>query len=168
MALVPVGNGSGFWATVTLIDTQSDRSTLEFELQSADFTEAQTDTDAIVTDLKAVTDASVANVSISYRREEDDFAYPATPCNNSEKARIVVQLVGSTKKAVIDIPSPKAAIFNGTVGVANRTVKLDATPVVNYIQNFQTGNEAFISDGEVSDFAVRGERVTSRKGMSRG
>lgn len=168
MALVPVGNGSGFWGTVTLIDTQNDKSTLEYELTSTTHAEAITDMDEILSSLAEVTNASVSTVSISYRRERDDFAFPAIVCNNSEKARVVVQLVGSTKKAVIDIPAPKNAIFVAATGAQNAIVNTTNTELIDYINNFQTGGEAFISDGETSDFAVRGERVTARKGMSRG
>jgi len=168
MALVPVGNGAGFWCTVTLIDTQNDKSTLEFEMQSADYATALTDVDGILTALAGVTDASIGTVHLSYRRERDDFAYPVVTCNNSEKARIIVQLVGSTKKATIDIPAPKNAIFVSPVGAQNQIVNLVDASVINYINNFQTGGQAYISDGEVSDFGIRGERVTSRRGMSRG
>jgi hypothetical protein len=168
MALVTQGNGSGFYLTVTLIDSQNDKSTLEYEMTSADYATAVTDSATILAALAGVTDASVSTVSISFRREEAAFAYPATLCNNSEKARIVVQLAGSTKKAVVDIPAPKNAIFVAPVGDNNNIVDLGDDEVIAYVQLFQADGESFISDGEVSAFGVRGEKVTSRKGMSRG
>jgi len=102
---------------------------------------------------------------MSLRYEESAFVYPATGVENQNKARIVSQLVGSTKKATIDIPAPKVGLFNAPTGVNANVVDLLDTEVLAYLAVFQTGGNAFISDGEVLDFGVEGRRVSSRKGF---
>lgn len=165
MALVPVGNGSGWWLTVTLVDNGADKSTLQYELTSADAAAAAVDSAAILAALGNMSESVVSGYNTSQRFEENAFVYPASGVENQNKARIVVQLAGSTKKATVDIPAPDPLIFAGTTGSQANVVNLSDTPVLVYMALFQAAGEAFISDGEILDFSVEGRRVSSRKGF---
>lgn len=165
MAFVTVGNASGFWLTVTLVDNGGDKSTLQYELTSADQATAVTDTATILAAIGNMSLSTVQSYNISLRMEENAFAYPASGVENQDKARIVYQLAGSTKKGALDIPAPDPLIFNGTSGKQANVVNLSDTPVLVYLALFQAAGEALISDGEILDFAVEGRRVSSRKGF---
>jgi len=159
MAFVARGNGSGYFASVSLTDTQGDVSTLKFELTSADFTAAQADTATIVAAVNGVTAATISSISISYVRDEDAFAFPVG-ADNGVRARMTFQLAGSIEKATLDIPSPDEGIWVAASGPNNNIVDTVDAAVVAYVSLFQAGEQAFLSDGEVSDFLLRGKRTT--------
>lgn len=165
MALVPVGNGSGWWYTVTLVDNGNDKSTKTYELRAATEVIAQAAALAINAALVGTSGSTISNTSLSYREEEDAFSYPASGVENQNIARIVGQLTGSTKKATMDIPAALAAIFVDTTGPNANVVDLTVGAVIAYLALFEAGNEAFISDGETLDFGVEGRRVSARKGF---
>ena len=159
MALIIRGNGSGFFLSVSLTDTQGDVSTLRYELQSADYATAVTDTTAIVSALSAVTGSVVSSTSMSFVRDEDTFAFP-TGADNGVRARLTFQLVNSIEKASLDIPAPQNGIFVSALGPNNNIVDIADTALVTDVQLFQAGGKSFISDGELSDFVLRGKRTT--------
>lgn len=159
MPLVVRGNGAGFFLSISLTDTQGDVSTLRYELQSADYAGALTDTTAIVNALMAVTGSAVSSTSLSFVRDEDTFAFPVG-ADNGVRARLTFQLSNSIEKATLDIPAPQNVIFVSSVGPNNNIVDIADLAVIAYAQLFQTGGKAFISDGELSDFILRGKRTT--------
>jgi hypothetical protein len=165
MALVAKGNGSGFYLTVTVTDNGNNDSTLEYELRGADFAAATANKAAILTALGNVSGSTIRSTILSYRDEEDAFAFPASGVENETKARIIVQLDGSTKKATYDIPAPVAGIFTTPAGDGANIVDILDTAMVAYNDIFEATGEAFISDGEDVDFMLRGRRVSVKKGL---
>lgn len=165
MAWVTRGAGSGYWATVTLVDTQGDPTTLEFELQSADFATAQTDLATIITALAATSGSVPLSRSISFRQDEDAFAYPSG-ADNSVKARCVYQIANSSKKAYRDIPAPLDAIMVATTGPNNNVVNTVSAGYLLWEGLFLAGAQAYLSDGENVDTTLKGRRVTRAKGLS--
>lgn len=159
MPLVVRGNGAGFFLSISLTDTQGDVSTLRYELQSADYATALTDTTAIVNALMAVTGSAVSSTALSFVRDEDTFAFPVG-ADNGVRARLTFQLANSIEKATLDIPAPQNVIFVSPFGPNNNIVDIADLAVIAYAQLFQTGGKAFISDGELSDFILRGKRTT--------
>ena len=159
MALAPRGNGSGFFLSVSLTDTQGDVSTLCYELRGADFATAQANASAIVTALAGVTGSTVSSTSLSFVQDEDTFAFPAG-ADNGVRARLTFQLANSVEKATLDIPAPQNTIFASTLGPNNNIVDILDAGVIAYAQLFQSGGQCFISDGEDSDFILRGKRTT--------
>jgi hypothetical protein len=164
MAFVPRGNGSGFFLNVSVTDAQADVSNLEYELRSADYAAAVTDSNAILAALAAVTDSKVSAYSISYRAEENAFSFPAD-ADNSIKARIIVTLGLTTEKATIDIPAPKDAVFVANSGEGNNIVNTAVGNgiVTDYWSLFKSTGEAFISDGEDAGTIQLGRRVARAK-----
>lgn len=159
MALVARGNGSGFFLAVSLTDTQGDVSTLRFELRSADYATALTDTTAIVSAIEGVSGSKVSSTSLSFVRDEDTFTFP-TGADNGVRARVTFQLSDSVEKATLDIPAPLNAIFVDPAGPGNNILDLSDTEVLAYLALFKASGNAFISDGEDADFLLRGKRTT--------
>jgi len=165
MALVTVGNGSGWYLTVTLIDNGNDKSTKTYPLRAADETAAQIAVTAILAAVNAATGSVIANTSLSHRKEEDTFIFPASGVENQNIARIVVQLAGGTKKATLDIPAALPGVFVGTSGANANIVDLAATETSDYLDLYLPAGQVFISDGEDLDIGIEGRRVSSRKGF---
>ena len=159
MALAPRGNGSGFFLSVSLTDSQDDVSTLRYELRGTDFTEALANKTAILTALAGVSGSVISSTSLSFVEDEASFSYPVN-MDNGVRARNTFQLAGSTEKATLDIPAPLVTIFQNTVGSGANQVDITDAGVVAYAQLFQSGGAAFISDGEDSAFILRGRRTT--------
>ena len=162
MAFVPKGNGSGFFLTVGVTDTQGDVSVLEYELRAADYAAAVTASNAILTKLKAVTISVPSSYSISYRAEENAFLFPEG-ADNSIKARLVVTLGTTTEKATIDIPAPEQTIFVSNSGEGNNIVDTSDTDLLDYFEIFKNAGSAFISDGEDAGTLQVGRRVARAK-----
>lgn len=159
MALVARGNGSGFFLDVTLSDTQGDLSSKRYELTAVDFATAQADALTIRGALEGMTDSVIQSYRISQVFDEDAFAFP-TGADNGVRARLTYQLADSVDKATEDIPAPAQAIFVSPAGPNNNVIDTLATEVVTYVQIYQAGGQAFISDGERTDFLLRGKRTT--------
>jgi len=164
MAFAPRGNGNGFWLTLNMVDTQGDASTMTFELTSADFLTAVTDKDTIIAAVGNVSEAIVASYHLALIEDENAFAFPPG-CDNSAKARLSFQIIDSVKKARRDIPSPQEDIFVAPSGPNNNVVDTTDAAIIAFAQLFQTGGEAFLSDGEISEFLLSGQRVTVAKGL---
>jgi len=159
MALAPRGNGSGWFLTVSLTDTQGDVSTLRFELTSATEVAALVDVAAIVAAVEGVTRSVVTSTAMSFIQDEGAFAYPAG-ADNSVRARMTFQLAGSIEKATLDVPAPDEGIFVSASGPNNNIVDLADAAVIAYAGIFEAASEAYISDGEISDFLLRGKKTT--------
>lgn len=161
MAFVTRGSGSGFFLTVTLIDTQGDTSTKRYALSSADMTLALADTAIVLAALNGVTDSAVQSYSISLVYDDDAFALPSG-ADNSLKAVMTYQLANKAQKAVEAIPAPKNSLFVDEFGEGNNVIDKSDPAVIAYVQMYQSGNQCFLSDGDLSDFLVRGKRSTRR------
>lgn len=167
MALV----SNGFELVVTLIDRGSNTTTRVFDFTSGvdTYAEAVTETGNVLTALAAVTDCVVAGYSIKEKFEENALTLPAgATAEVSAHAEVSGRLAGyTTKRATVDIPGPKDAIFvSPTVGANYNVVNTANAAVLAYVGLFGTaGNVAYISDGEQLDSAnldLKGKRTHSK------
>lgn len=159
MAFVTRGNGTGFFLTITIMDTQGDTSQLRYEMQSADFATALTDAGTVLTAVNAMTDGVITSYQIAQVMDEDSVSFPAN-ADVSQRASLTFQLANSAKKASLQIPAPAQAIFQATSGPGNGIVDSTSAPIALYAPLFQSGGQLYISDGELSDFFLRGKRTT--------
>lgn len=165
MALVPSGNGSGWFLTVSLTDTQSDVSVKEYELRAVDLAGAQASVANILGALANVTDSVVSATSLSFRQYEDAFSYPVG-ADNSTKARISYRIDGSNENETFNIPAPKNALFVAPSGPSNNVVNVSNADLLVYSGLFLNGGDCFISDGESLDAMNKGRRVTVKKSFT--
>lgn len=158
MALVPRGPGSGFYATLSMTDTQGQSSTLRYAMNAIDFATAQADLPFIIAGVTGVSQSVCTMAQISYVEEEDNFVHPVN-ADNSQRARITFQLAGKSQKATLDIPAPENGIFQTPSGEGNLSVDILDPEVVAFGALFQSGGKCFISDGDLSQFIIRGKRT---------
>lgn len=160
MALV----SQGFRLTVQLKDTSNSTSTLTYDLQAADATAAAAAAAIILAALAPVTQSNVSQYLITQVFVEDAFALPVG-AENAVKAEVAGLVAGfPNKTATFRIPAPSISIFSAASGAGYNIVDLDSANLQAYAQIFETGGQAYISDGEnladVSGGLVSGKRVT--------
>jgi len=166
MALV----SSGFLLTVRLVDQGGNKSTLRFNLSSADAATAATDASAVLAALAAVTDAAIQSYSLA--EQFDDATVNSGSGEVENMASIVARIDDAeVKYATIKIPAPVDGIFQAASGELYNVVDPADVALVAYLQLWQTGNEATLSDGETllspgTAGNVVGKRIhrASRKG----
>lgn len=138
--------------SVTLIDTHSHRTTVHYrgEFSGLSLTDefglAQTAAADLLTDLKAITDASVYSESLAYLIPGSE----ALPADADVTDELVMSLwlsdVGQLNKfATARVPAPIDAMFESD------TITLDKTNanVIAYVANFNLPDNGFqVSDGE--------------------
>jgi len=158
MALVNRGIGSGFVATLTLTDLQGDSYNKRYDLRSATYAAAVTDTDLIIAGLGPVTRSVLTSVAISQVRDEDTNFLPATESDKSIYALVSYKLAGRVKKESLEIPDPDPLIFVSPSGPSANQVNVSNADVIAYTDLFKATGVAFISDGEDLDIILSGRR----------
>lgn len=145
MALV----SQGWLATITLIDSGANTSTLSYELTSADYTEATTDVGVILTALNTITDAVIKGYKVAERFVENALSLPAAGVHVENRASVVCQIAGDpTKTVTVFIPAPVIGIFQSASGSSSNVIDVDDTDLRSYIAIWHSTAEATISDGE--------------------
>lgn len=162
MALVTQGAGSGFFLTVTLVDGQGDKSTIEFPLRSADFATASADMATILGVIPNVTNAVIGATSLSLRQYENALAFPAG-ADNSVKARFSYRITGTNKVGTMEIPAPADAVFTTPTGAGANIVDTGSPELATFTGLFLSGGSAFVSDGEDLQDAIKGVRITRKR-----
>jgi hypothetical protein len=164
----------GFKLTVTLVDSGGNKSTLRYELTAETFADATTDTATILAALNAVTDAVIVSYHLGEVFEEDAVSYAAEGVQVENVASIVARIsTGDSleKWTTIRIPAPNIGIFQAATGKLSNQVDAADAALITYLETWESGGEATISDGEVLADAstsgnVYGKRIhrASRKG----
>ena len=141
-----------FFVSMTLRDSGVDTTIKTYQLQSADLAAALTDAAAFVAVFKTLTDAKVDGYSVTQAFAEDTKeAIANDTIRNSMQAVISVVLATSpTKRGKIVIPAPKSALFTATTGAGSDVVNNLATLVLNCVEEFKSGGDVYLSDGEMA------------------
>lgn len=156
------------WAlAVTLVDNGKNETTMRFQLQSADATEAAADATAIIAAIGGVSDCAIKSYQIEHRYVENALVLPASGVEIQNQALITVVLASDpTKSGTLAIPGAKPGIFVGASGDNANIVDIADVAVIAYVDLFTATNEAFLSDGELGTLSYVGRRrhVKSRRG----
>jgi hypothetical protein len=149
---------------VQLIDTGGNTALKTYQLQATDvaddITAVRAGASDILAKLIAVTDAKVKAYRIVAVYVEDALTLP-TAAEVENNLQISAKIDGiPNKSAVIEIPAPKAALFQAPTGAGYNQPDFSVTALGNFVNEFKTGANAFVSDGEViTDQDIKGRRV---------
>ncbi len=161
---------SNFGATFSFMDGGGNVVTRDYEMDPdvATFEDANTAATGILADIVAMTDAALPRYRVYQNNDEGSLVIPATTVQVENQASLTVLLTAAgNKKANLNMPAPKASIFvNPVNGPQNNIVNMSATPVVNFLANFEVAGSFTVSDGEEIARGLTGKRV--HKGSSRG
>lgn len=153
MALV----STGFFLHIALVDHKSNVTEKIYELTAADYTAAVAAQVAIITQLNGVTEGKIASTDIREHFAENALVLPTDVAIASEYVSVTARIAGAgDRKANYTIPMPKEAIMSG-----NNLIVTNAA-VQTYNAIYQSGNQAFISQGELlaSGDPLKGKRTT--------
>lgn len=158
-----------FELMVQIADNSGKTTKKTFEMQSADAATAATDAAAILAALNGVTAGVVKSYSINQVFVENALVLPASGVENENQALLSIRLASDpTKYATFAIPAADPAIFVSASGAGANVVDTGNAQVNALVGLFTTGNESYLSDGELADAALdfSGHRrhVASRTG----
>jgi len=163
---------AGFYLNVTVSDSEGSNSTLRYDLRAANFADSLTAASAILSALDAVTDAVIKGYTVGEQYAENALTLPAN-VEVEKRATISAIVDGSlpTKYVNVVIPAPNQGIFIAATGSGARVVDVNDAAIITYLQLFESGGYAFISDGEdiadptvTSNWSGRKTHRGSRKG----
>lgn len=157
---------SNFGATFSFMDGGGNVVTRDYEMDPdvVTFDDANTAALAILTDIQAMTDAALPRYRVYQNNDEGALVIPATTVQVENTASLTVLLTAAgNKKGNLNVPAPKATIFvNPVNGPQNNIVNMSATPVVNFLANFEAAGFFTVSDGEEIARGLSGKRVHRR------
>jgi hypothetical protein len=150
-----------FFGSFSLLDGGNDLTTKSVRLVASTFAEAEAAAAAHLALLDAVTDATIVGYEVKRKYEENAIALPAVTVRNSIQAVITASIQDQPlKKATVSIPAPNIGCFNGATGELSDVVDANpGTSVDDYLQDFTSTGNAFLSDSEHLD------TVTQAKGI---
>jgi len=154
-----------WYGTVEVLDQGMNLTVLTFELQGASIAAAGTNLATIVTNLIAVTDGWVRSYQLHDKWISDVLFTADEPHGEVEKkALITVQLTTPGKSASVEIPAPKDAIFTASSGSGYNLVDPANADVSTYLNQYNSGSQAKISDGEftITGPFLKGKRISRR------
>lgn len=151
----------GFYGSVTLLDEEGSKSTLEYDLDVTTIGAAQTAMAQIVTDLAAVTDAAISGYRVGQKFAEDTLVYPDGV--EIEKRAVITAVVNGsfpTKYVNLILPAPSDGIFLASTGPNSKTVDPNDAALRTYLAHFGPTGDVFVSDGErIQDPTTQGAFV---------
>jgi hypothetical protein len=159
MALVPAGNGAGYFLTWTGIDRNNEPTTKEWEMTAADAATALADAAIIIPQWQLLTQCDTVAYSVALRMEENAIVTPAAG-ERQTKAVVTTRLEGGNEKATLEIPAPVETLFRALTGDDNKIVNITFLALTEFVNNFITAqdNRLFISDGEKVAEILRGRK----------
>lgn len=157
MALV----ADGFTLNVTVVDNGGNEGTLRYDLRAALYADAVTASSAIIAALNAITNAVIRRYAIHTKFREDAFAYPAAGVELEDKASLSVSLAGVDKRANLKVPAPVIGMFTAASGPGANIIDVLDADTLTYVALFESGAEAYISDGEDVDALLSGKRISA-------
>lgn len=161
MALV----SSGFEGSITVADQGNNRSTLSYEMNPAtvmDFPTALTAMQGLISDLITVTTSTVVAYRATEVFREDAIVLPTDAQNENKASVSFTKSDGQTGN--FKIPAPDEGIFVGAAGTGalNNVVDVTDLALVAYADNFVSGANFTISDGEFLVQMVNGKRIHAK------
>jgi len=168
MALV-----AGAWfLNYELLDSGNDVTSVTRRLQATDAASAATAAAAHITAVQTVTDAKVVSYSVGQKYVENALTgFSDATVRNSIQAVITASILDQPlKKATVSIPAPKIECFTALTGEGSDVV--DASPasiVSDFLAEFKTGGNVYISDGErLDDISnAKGIRVSKYRRLAK-
>ncbi len=158
MALVT----QGWQLHVVLTDQGGNQSTLRFDMTAATHLLAEPDRVAILAALAAVTDCAVTAHYLREVFQEDSVLFGTGEGENiaSISARIDNAAI---KYATVKIPAGVAGLYQAAEGPLYNVVDPADAALITFLELWETGGEALLSDGEALDSPSTAGHVTGKR-----
>lgn len=161
---------AGFGMTVSFLDNGSNVVTREYSMDPAlvtTYAEAEAAALDILPDVVGVTDAAIPQYRVFQVFEETALVIPASGIQVENQASLTVLLTSpGNKKANLNIPAVKPALFVQTSGPQANIVNMGNAAILAFLGNFDALENFTVSDGEKVARGLNGKRV--HKGSTKG
>ena len=154
----------GYRLSVEIIDTGGNTTNRTFDLvatdTAGDASAVIADVATIIAALIAATDGVIKSYFWAKKFVESALTLPSA-AEVENNAQISAKIDGHpNKSAVIEIPAPKATLFQQSTGPGYNLVDFADTAVANYVNLFKSTGVAKVSDGEfIVAQDIKGKRV---------
>jgi len=155
----------GFELSISVTDNGGNISTMSWECNTTNvttFAEAQAARDALMADLAALTDSVITGNRLTEVQYEDNIVYPSAGVENENKLSMSYLISGTNEIGNLKVPAPKIGAFVAASGPSANVCNVGATIVTDYVANFGTGGDFFVSDGQSLGSLLRGKRVSAK------
>lgn len=134
--------------------------TMTGEMTATLYADVVTDAAIVLTAWQGVSAGTLRGYDLTQRFINDAYVRPSsTDAEGNESAFLITGIEGNPfKKASISIPFPKLSIFLDTVGENRNKIDISDADIGILVAKYSTGGQLYISDGEIADSAIRGER----------
>lgn len=157
--------GANYFVNIDFVDSGLNRTRKRVQLIAASMTDALANAAVVVPLFVAVSDDYIVGYTVEQEFTNDAAGYPPTAATaeNQTRALLTVALTTIPKKAALEFPAPKDAIF-GAAGTANYNIVDTSNAAVKALVNaFNAGQAAYISDGENTLNTGSGGLVAGRR-----
>jgi hypothetical protein len=137
-------------ATVTLIDSLNSTVTKRLECEATTLAQAAIDMNALLTDLKAITDLGI--VSVTYTEKDETEAVAAGAGSSIDAGATFRLRLTDSSVAVHKVPG-----FPISKVGSDRNINVSDADVVSYFDNFLAAGAFTLSDGEVIESVLSGK-----------
>jgi hypothetical protein len=142
-----------FFGLISMRDQGMNQTRMRIEINAPLGTIAQAGTNlaGYVSLLAAVTDCWIESYTLEDKWVTDVLFTAAEPHGEAAtKALLSVQLTTPGKTGIIEVPAPKDAIFVAASGAGYNVVDTLNTAITAFVEAYESGQKAFLSDGELS------------------
>jgi len=164
-------SAAGFGMTVTFIDSGSNTASREYMMDSTVLTydAAETAALAAIPVIQATSDAPIASYRVFQNYNEAAMVLPLDVQVENTMSLTYQLVLAGNKKANLNVPAPKIAMFIAATGPQSNIVNTNETTntvLAAFTDLFQPAGKFTLSDGEKSSRILSGKRV--HKKSSRG
>lgn len=156
MALVTAG-----WELQVSLGATNDRKLPKtYSLQATNKTEADAAAANILAQLALVSAGKVVSYKVYELFEEDNYTRPTDQdAEWGEEAIVTGKILDHPFKSyTLRIPFPKIDIFVASAGKNRDVVDINDVAVIGYVGLFNSGADAYVSDGEFTESIESGRR----------
>lgn len=151
-----------FGMSVTFLDGGSNTTTREYMMDESvtTFDDAAVAAAAQIVLIEAITDAEISSYRVFQTFNEGTLVIPAITVQIENCASLTVLLTAAgNKKANLNMPAPKIALFVATTGTQANIVNTTNAALNSFIDTFKVTGDFTVSDGEEVARLLDGKRV---------
>jgi hypothetical protein len=162
---------ANFGMSVTFVDSGSNTAAREYMMDDTVLTyaDAETAATAAIPTIQALSDAPIASYRVFQAFNEGALLLPATVQIENTMSLTYQLILAGNKKANLNVPAPKIAMFVAPTGPQSNIVNTNTTTntvLETFTTLFKAAGKFTLSDGEKTSRILSGKRV--HKKSSRG
>lgn len=150
----------GWKGSITFGGKDDSTQTVNLDFTATVYADVVTDMAIVTTAYSGASGGVIKGYNIREEYVEDNYTRPSNEdSEGGEHAYITVGIEGNPfKKATIGVPFPLIGLFLATAGENRNNIDTTDTAVILLANKFSVGGQLYISDGEVAEGILNGQR----------